>query len=384
MPPQGALGGSGQLGTPQKKPAHCGAQPLPQVRTATASQVLELAASKVAHFPAFDHPGRQQRPFLPPNLGNADREKLLGEFMFYLCPAIPSSSARPCGPKLQRCPCSCPPPPAPSCPILSPPRPCHTTGLRWKALPEEEKAKYKVNLVPLPSRGPEGNHVRPPTSAPCLNPRLTTTAGAVPGQVLSAPLQVYRPHSATDPIPPAFRGSAAVVPVAAPAGLPAGFVWVAALADRRSRFSQEALAQPTSSTESDNGSTSSMYSSSFEDRTPAPGNTAAPRNTATWSAAPPTAPPAAPPTALPAAPLLLPAALAQVFGKPIGLDGALAALHAPSVAPAASSSSWLEQQELAEVLEEQLTGLEAIEVIRHTTSKYRQVRGSSCATPSTP
>eukprot|EP00964_Phaeocystis_antarctica_P072661 scaffold44470_cov61-Phaeocystis_antarctica.AAC.3 len=48
--------------------------------------------------------------------------------------------------------------------------------------------------------------------------------------------------------------------------------------------------------------------------------------------------------------------------EPIGLDGALAAPPTRSAAPIISSSSWLEQQELAEVLEEQLTGLEAIEV----------------------
>ena len=168
--------------------------------------------------------------------------------------------------------------------------------------------------MPLPSSGTEANHARPPTSAPCLSPAPTTTAGAVPGQDLSGSMLVYPPHSATNPVPPASRGSAAVVTVAAPAGMPAGFVWVAALAD-------------------------------------APGNTAtsyAPR------AAPPTAPPAAPP------PLF--ADLAQMFDRPIDLDGALAALPAPSAAPAASSSSWLEQQELAELLDDQLTGPEAVEV----------------------
>ena len=52
-----------------------------------------------------------------------------------------------------------------------------------------------------------------------------------------------------------------------------------------------------------------------------------------------------------------------MFDDPIGLDGALrAAPLTPSAAPIVSASSWLEQQELAEVLEEQLTGLEAIEV----------------------
>ena len=72
--------------------------------------------------------------------------------------------------------------------------------------------------------------------------------------------------------------------------------------------------------------------------------------------------PAAPPAAPLAAPPPLPADLAQMFDEPIGLDGARAAPPTPSAAPIVSSSSWLEQQELAGVLEEQLTGLEAIEV----------------------
>ena len=44
-PPQGAPGGSGQLGTPRERPAHIGAQPLPRV--------LEPASPKAAHFTAF-------------------------------------------------------------------------------------------------------------------------------------------------------------------------------------------------------------------------------------------------------------------------------------------------------------------------------------------
>eukprot|EP00964_Phaeocystis_antarctica_P083548 scaffold52557_cov62-Phaeocystis_antarctica.AAC.2 len=51
-----------------------------------------------------------------------------------------------------------------------------------------------------------------------------------------------------------------------------------------------------------------------------------------------------------------------MFDEPFGLDGALTAPPTPSAAPIVSSSSWLEQQELAEVLEDRLTGLEAIEV----------------------
>ena len=67
-----------------------------------------------------------------------------------------------------------------------------------------------------------------------------------------------------------------------------------------------------------------------------------------------------------------------MFDDPIGLDGALrAAPLTPSAAPIVSSSSWLEQQELAEVLEEQLTELEALEaievIVRDSTvvGKYR-------------
>jgi len=51
-----------------------------------------------------------------------------------------------------------------------------------------------------------------------------------------------------------------------------------------------------------------------------------------------------------------------MFDEPNGLGAAPAAAPAPSAAPAVSLSSWLEQQQLAEALEEQLTGVEAIEV----------------------
>ena len=51
-----------------------------------------------------------------------------------------------------------------------------------------------------------------------------------------------------------------------------------------------------------------------------------------------------------------------MFDEPIGLGATPAVPLAASTAPTVSSSSWLEQQQLAEVLEEQLTGLEAIEV----------------------
>ena len=54
VPPQRAPGGSGRLAQhSQGEASPLGAQALPRV--------LELAASKAAHFPAFDHPGGARR-----------------------------------------------------------------------------------------------------------------------------------------------------------------------------------------------------------------------------------------------------------------------------------------------------------------------------------
>ena len=71
------------------------------------------------------------------------------------------------------------------------------------------------------------------------------------------------------------------------------------------------------------------------------------------------APSVAPP-ALHAPPPPLPADLARMFDEPFDLGPPLATPLATS--PTTLSSSWLEQQQLAEVLEEQLTGAEAIDV----------------------
>jgi len=148
--------------------------------------------------------------------------------------------------------------------------------------------------------------------------------------------------------------------------MPAGFVWVSRVADQRKTLSREALARQSSS--DSQTSCSSGSSCSFDDARPAPGSTltsAAPR------AAPRAASRAPPPYAPPAAPPPLPAGLAHSLDELIGLDDALAAPPAPSVAePNVSSSSWLEQQELAEVLEDHLTGVEAVEVSKtHRVSK---------------
>jgi hypothetical protein len=219
---------------------------------------------------------------------------------------------------------------------------CHASGKRWKALSKAEKAKYKGSLRPLPSSPPGENHFRPPASAPCLSPAPTTTAGAVPDQVPSATRRVHLP----------------AVAVPAPASMPAGFVWVSRVADQRKTLSREALARQSSS--DSQTSCCSGSSCSFDDARPAPGSTltsAAPR------AAPRAASRAPPPYAPPAAPPPLPAGLAHSLDELIGLDDALAAPPAPSAAePNVSSSSWLKQQELAEVLEDHLTGVEAVEV----------------------
>ena len=87
-------------------------------------------------------------------------------------------------------------------------------------------------------------------------------------------------------------------------------------------------------------------------------------------AAPSAAPPTAPPAVLPPLPTdlaqmfgdpPLPTDLAQMFGErePPELGAPLAA---PLDAPADSSSSFLERQQLAEALEEQMSGVEAVEV----------------------
>jgi hypothetical protein len=168
-----------------------------------------------------------------------------------------------------------PPAPAPSspCPCSYPllpvpiPPPCHAPGCRWKALSKAEKSKYIGSLMPPRSSPPGGYHARPPASAPCLSPAPTTTVGVVPDQIPSATRRVRPP----------------VMAVAAPARMPAGFVWVSTLAEQRNDLSRGAPAQQ-SSTDSETESYSSEYS--------------------TYAAAP-----TAPPAARPRCPLVLPTRL---------------------------------------------------------------------------
>ena len=105
-------------------------------------------------------------------------------------------------------------------------------------------------------------------------------------------------------------------------------------------------------------STYSHHSSSSSDN-----SEPVPENSATHMLPTTRAAPSAAPPALDAAPPPLPADLAQMFDEPFGLGAQLAAPLATSAAPTVSrSSSWLELQQLAEMLEVQLTGVEAIEV----------------------
>ena len=132
-----------------------------------------------------------------------------------------------------------------------------------------------------------------------------------------------------------------VLAVAVPAGTSPGFV---SLAERlgeqwngkREDFSSES---PTSSDYTYRSSNSS------EDSGPTRENINTPKPPPTAHTIPPAAPP--PP---------LPVEFAQMFNEPLDLSAA------PAAPLALSSSSWLEQQQLAETLEEQLTEFEAVEV----------------------
>ena len=270
----------------------------------------------------------------------------------------------------------------------------HAPGQRWRALSEAQRREYYGDLK-LPSSGPATParlHSQAPTS--CLYPAPTPTAAPVLVPVHLSPTQLIHPsHPTPNPNPPASRGSANVAAVAVPVMRPAGFAWAAALAGRWAGHSK-GTEQPSDRTPSSSSSRYSEHSfSSSEDALPAPGSTATSVLTsvpppsavppAATAAAPPAAPPAvslaAPPVAPPAvslavpsvappaAPPPLPAELAHMFDEPIhGLVGAPATPRAPSTAPNFSSSRWLDQQKLAEVLEEQLTGSDAIEVYSKT------------------
>ena len=234
------------------------------------------------------------------------------------------------------------------CPIPKPFRgphhsTCHAPGLRWKALSKEEKARYSHegdSMPPSASAPAGGDHARPFSSTPCSSLAPITTAGVVPDQAPSAAGLVRSP---------------VVEAVAAP---PRMCTPLSVLAVERRGVPQEALGQP-SSTDSETSCPDESSGYSYHSPTSLP---VEPR------AVLPAAPPAAPP------PLLTGAA--QTFDEPVVLDGApLGAPPALSASWTASSSSWqehqerinaelisLEQQVLAEALEGQLTGPEAIEV----------------------
>ena len=297
--------------------------------------------------------------------------------------------------------------------FLYPPHPLLCApGQNWKALSEAEKAKYKAGLTPLPTSGRGGMQAWAPTSSPCLVPAPTTTS--VPGRVhpplpatpappptraapsaaptappialpplpsdlaqmfeepiglgaapAAPPVPLMAPTASSSNWPERLHSSlprsptaAVAVPVAKPVGF--GYHWATALADQlggQLKVKRDISSSTTSATSSAN---SCHPSCSSDDSEPEPGNTAthAPQSTrsARFGA------PAAPSVAQLAAPTPLPADLARMFDDSIGVGTAPAASPAPLVAPTVSSNSWLEQQQLAEALEEQLTGAEAIEV----------------------
>ena len=134
---------------------------------------------------------------------------------------------------------------------------------------------------------------------------------------------------------------------------PVGVPWAASTDQRKSHW--EAKRTDSSSASVTTSAHSYRSSSSSDVSGPAPGSTATP--------APPLFGAPAVPSAAPVAPPPLPADFAQMFDdEPIGLGTTPAAPLAASAAPAVSSHSWLEQQQLAEMLEEELTGVEAVEV----------------------
>lgn len=208
--------------------------------------------------------------------------------------------------------------------------------------------------MPPSSSAPGGDHARPLSSTPCSSLTPITTAGVGPDQVPSATGLVRSPVVASVAAPPRMRTASSV------------------LAVERRGVPQEALAQQ-SSTDSKTSSPDDCSGYSYHSLTPLPVEPCAVR---------PAAPPPAPP------PLLT--GPAQMFNEPVVPDsaplGAPPALSASSTASLSSCQEHqelmnaelisLEQQALAEALEGQLTGPEAIEV-----SKTHTVIKGSHATP---
>ena len=278
-------------------------------------------------------------------------------------------------------------------------------GQMWKALSQQEKDKYKEGLTPLPASGRGGAHawartstlteaastpddalvniaparpashpgrprhpqiragrVHPPlpeTPAPSTTP--ATTPHAVPPAAPFSALRISPPDlsaqgstASSSSFAGRSRPSKFLAGATVPATTPAGFLW-AVLVDWRGgqgTTKQHARAGPSSASATSSPTYAQHCFDSFEESegiaTPVP-----PPPRAAPSAAPPTAPPAVLPP--------LPTDLAQMFGErePPGLGAPLAA---PLDAPADSSSSFLERQQLAEALDEQMTGVEAVEV----------------------
>ena len=89
---------------------------------------------------------REQRPFLPPNVSNADREKILGEFMIYAPVPAPQLPLPP------SCPIAAPAPasyPEPLPRVSAPPLPCSRLALESTLQGGEGRVQRVFDAAPL-------------------------------------------------------------------------------------------------------------------------------------------------------------------------------------------------------------------------------------------
>ena len=318
---------------------------------------------------------RVQRPLLPAETSNRDREKLLGVHTPFPCPAIDPDPTygNPMILVVAVCPIArlyttSPSPPLPlhhvptvfpPSPILVPhrapcliltalstpffnPAPCPAmphTGQLWKVLPAAEKAKYEAGLRKLPCSGRGGMRVwvqdpggpgraHPPLSA---MPPSASTAPPVPSRAPAASASRW-PERLT-PSPPQTSVTAVEVPAEG------------CVASETSPASERSLATTSSYAWSKQPSWSSHPSCSSDDSEPEPVDTATHAPPATRAApfGAPTAPPATPtaPPAEPASQLAPPAPLPAPSDSPLrwtlqSVQDAL--LHATRTRPPALGS----------------------------------------------
>ena len=220
-----------------------------------------------------------------------------------------------------------------------------------------------------------------PSDVPTMPPVASSALGTLAHTAQSSPPVVSSSSCAGHSTPSNWLARAAV-----PARNPAGFLWAVLVDWKGGQGTTKQHAGAASSSASATCSTFSQQSSAGSGP-PSASVTSSPtfsqhsdssdesEGITTPVPPPPRAAPSAAPSAAPAAVLPpLPTDLAQMFGDPplptdlAQMFGAReppelgAPLAAPLDAPADSSSSFLERQQLAEALDEQMSGLEAVEV----------------------